>query len=269
MEISDGYKTSYRIAHRYMPIIAFESNVSPLAFEKELLPNSPKLKHWNYDTSTKVNFTYKSDTMDPIQKPMKVTLNKQEYMMPQCEKLWSEPLKPIYIPPTEYNNKFIHPEKMVGIIKLPIPYSCVQSKLTNLKEICTMKSPKTNKSISIPLLVPYTSTHKLAYIDKNFVIKNNFNKKNTKRTLLVNELYNNKPIINHQTTLRILPNTMKKIPHNAHKTEMTDAYKKPINSLINYENTFEIPVSVSHNSALAQILSVPEMYTTEYSKIGG
>lgn len=49
---------------------------------------------------------------------------------------------------------------------------------------------------------------------------------------------------------------------------MADAYKKPINSLINYENTFEIPVAVSCNQTLAQILSIPGMYTTEYSKIG-
>lgn len=49
---------------------------------------------------------------------------------------------------------------------------------------------------------------------------------------------------------------------------MSDSFKIPNNTLSQYESTVEMPISISKNPTLIQILSVPGMYTTEYSKIG-
>lgn len=50
---------------------------------------------------------------------------------------------------------------------------------------------------------------------------------------------------------------------------MSASYKLPINTLSKLDSTVEMPISISQNPTLSQILSVPEMYTSEYSKIGG
>lgn len=49
---------------------------------------------------------------------------------------------------------------------------------------------------------------------------------------------------------------------------MRASYKKPFNTSI-FVDTVEMPISISRNPTLSQILSVPGMYTTEYSTIGG
>lgn len=55
---------------------------------KESLPNVPNLKRWNYDTSTNISHDFKFDTMDPLQKPMRVNFDQMNYMMPQWEKVF-------------------------------------------------------------------------------------------------------------------------------------------------------------------------------------
>lgn len=50
---------------------------------------------------------------------------------------------------------------------------------------------------------------------------------------------------------------------------MSASYKIPINTLHKYENVVDMPISISRNPTLSQILSVSGMYTSEYSKIGG
>lgn len=49
---------------------------------------------------------------------------------------------------------------------------------------------------------------------------------------------------------------------------MSASYKKPINTLLKLDRTIEMPISISRNPTLAQVFSVPGMYTSEYSKIG-
>lgn len=55
---------------------------------KESLPNAPNLKRWNYDTSTNFSHDLKFNTMDPLQKPMRVNFDQMNYMMPQWEKVF-------------------------------------------------------------------------------------------------------------------------------------------------------------------------------------
>lgn len=57
--------------------------------------------------------------------------------------------------------------------------------------------------------------------------------------------------------------------YSALKSETSASYKTPISTLSKFEGTVEMPVSISKNPTLSQILSVPGMYTTEYTKIGG
>ncbi|XP_050435787.1 uncharacterized protein LOC126842716 isoform X2 [Adelges cooleyi] len=244
---------------------------TPLDPNKESLPNTPNLKHWNYDTSTNVNYTYKSDTMDPIQRPTRVNFNKQDYMMPQWEKLWSEPSKPINMPPTEYCDKYIRPEMMSHVIKTPKPTSCFKLKPAIRKEIVAMQTPKTSEHSLIRLLDPYVSTQKLSFVNLNPVITQQLNSKMSKHKQVLPEYesFYTEPIFNRQNTIRLLPTTKKNVPYNAHKTETSASYKIPINTLINLEDTVGMPISVSPNPTLAQIFSIPGMYTTEYSKISG
>lgn len=54
---------------------------------KYSIPNIPNLKQWNYDTSTNISQNYKLNTIDPIQRPMKVHFDKMNYIMPQFEKV--------------------------------------------------------------------------------------------------------------------------------------------------------------------------------------
>lgn len=54
----------------------------------------------------------------------------------------------------------------------------------------------------------------------------------------------------------------------AFRTEMRASYKIPLN-ISTFVDTVEMPISISRNPTLSQILSVPGMYTSEYSKIGG
>lgn len=63
---------------------------------KESMPNVPNLKWWNYDTTTKVNYNYKFDTSDPVQKPTRVNFDKTHYIMPQWEKVSRVKSKIIY-----------------------------------------------------------------------------------------------------------------------------------------------------------------------------
>lgn len=49
---------------------------------------------------------------------------------------------------------------------------------------------------------------------------------------------------------------------------MSTSYKMPINTLSKFNSTVEMPISISRNPTLSQILSVPMMYTSEYAKIG-
>jgi len=49
---------------------------------------------------------------------------------------------------------------------------------------------------------------------------------------------------------------------------MRSSFKKPSHTLIFVDNV-EMPISISRNPTLSQISSVPGMYTTEYSIIGG
>jgi len=51
------------------------------------MPNIPELKQWNYDTSTKVHHDFKINTMDPIQRSMKLNVDQTHYIMPQMEKV--------------------------------------------------------------------------------------------------------------------------------------------------------------------------------------
>lgn len=51
-------------------------------------------------------------------------------------------------------------------------------------------------------------------------------------------------------------------------SEMRASYKKPFHTST-FVDTVEMPISISRNPTLSQILSVPGMYTTEYSIIGG
>jgi len=57
--------------------------------------------------------------------------------------------------------------------------------------------------------------------------------------------------------------------YSALKSEMSAAYKIPINKLSKFDGTVEMPISTSRNPTLLQIFSVPGMYTSEYSNIGG
>lgn len=50
---------------------------------------------------------------------------------------------------------------------------------------------------------------------------------------------------------------------------MSVSYTIPLNTLSKFEGTIQMPISVSKNPTLSQVLSVPGMYTSEYSKIGG
>lgn len=49
---------------------------------------------------------------------------------------------------------------------------------------------------------------------------------------------------------------------------MRASFKKPSHTSTFVDNV-EMPISISRNPTLSQILSVPGMYTTEYSIIGG
>jgi hypothetical protein len=49
---------------------------------------------------------------------------------------------------------------------------------------------------------------------------------------------------------------------------MSASYKTPNNKLSTFDCPVENPVSISRNLTLPQILSVPGMYASEYSKIG-
>lgn len=51
------------------------------------MPNNPNLKQWNYDTSTKINYGFKIDTMDPMQRSTRLNIDKMDYMIPHWEKV--------------------------------------------------------------------------------------------------------------------------------------------------------------------------------------
>jgi len=51
-------------------------------------------------------------------------------------------------------------------------------------------------------------------------------------------------------------------------SETRASYKIPIHTST-FIDIVEMPISISRNPTLSQIFSVPGMYTSEYSKIGG
>lgn len=51
------------------------------------MPNIPNLKQWNYDTTAKLNYDFKIDTMDPTQRSTRLNVDEADYMMPQWEKV--------------------------------------------------------------------------------------------------------------------------------------------------------------------------------------
>lgn len=55
---------------------------------KESMPNVPNLKQWNYDTFTNINYGFKVNTADPMQKPTRMRLDQLNYIMPQWEKVY-------------------------------------------------------------------------------------------------------------------------------------------------------------------------------------
>lgn len=52
------------------------------------MPNVPNLKQWNYDTFTNMNYGFKVNTVDPMQRPTRMHLDQLNYMMPQWEKVY-------------------------------------------------------------------------------------------------------------------------------------------------------------------------------------
>lgn len=51
------------------------------------MPNDPKLKQWNYDTSTNISHSLKFNNVDPTQRPTRMHLKEMSYIMPQWEKV--------------------------------------------------------------------------------------------------------------------------------------------------------------------------------------
>ncbi|KAF0757535.1 Uncharacterized protein FWK35_00007788 [Aphis craccivora] len=267
---NDNYVTSYRAAHTLIPNVPFESNVSSLDPGIESKSNIPGLKQWNYDTSTNIHHDYKINAMDPIQKSTKLNVDQIQYIMPQLEKYWSNPPKPTYIPPTEYNNKYIQPKLMSNIEQLPATMICGQIIPDAQKHLNVMQTLKVSDAGAIRKVDPYVSTQKLDYIEINPDTAKQLNSKFSKLKHIkpAYEPFYNEPIFNRQNAIRLLPNTLKHIPYNALKSEMKASYKIPVH-ISTFVNTVEIPISISRNLTLSQLLSVPGMYTSEYSKIGG
>ncbi|CAI6366933.1 unnamed protein product [Macrosiphum euphorbiae] len=267
---NNNYATSYGEGHKFIPNIPFESNVSSLDTGIGSMPNIPELKQWNYDTSTKVHHDFKINTMDPIQRSMKLNVDQTHYIMPQMEKYWSNPPKPIFIPPTEYSDKYIQPKLMSNIKQMPTTMICVQPTPVSRKHFDTIQTLKVSDAGAIKKVDPYVSTQKLDYIEINPDIAKQINSKYSKLQHSKPEYksFYNEPIFNRQNTIRLLPNTLKHVPHNCLISEMRASYKKPFHTSI-FVDTVEMPISISRNPTLSQILSVPGMYTTEYSTIGG
>ncbi|XP_060843415.1 uncharacterized protein LOC132923440 isoform X2 [Rhopalosiphum padi] len=267
---NNNYLTSYSAAHKLIPNVPFESNVSSLDPGIESKPNIPELKQWNYDTSTNVHHGFKINAMDPIQKSTKLNVNQTLYMMPQFEKYLSNPPKLMYIPPTEYNDNYLQPKLMSNIEQLPATMICGQTTPVAQKLLDTMETLKVSDAGAIRKVDPYVSTQKLDYIEINPDTAKQLNSKHSKLKHIkpAYEPFYDEPIFNRHNTIRLLPNTLKHVPHNALISEMRASYKIPFHTST-LVNTVEMPISISRNLTLSQLLSVPGMYTSEYSKIGG
>ncbi|XP_022178187.1 uncharacterized protein LOC111039158 isoform X2 [Myzus persicae] len=234
------------------------------------MPNIPELKQWNYDTSTSIQHDFKINTMDPMHRSMKLNVEQIHYIMPQLEKYWSNPPKPMFMPPTEYNDKYIQPKLMSIIKQIPATMICVQPTPVTRKNLNTVQTLKVSDGGAIRKLDPYVSTQKLDYIEINPDIAKQINSKSSKLqpVMPAYKPFYNEPIFNRQNTIRVLPNTLKHVPHNCLISEMRASYKKTFHTST-FVDAVEMPISISRNPTLSQILSVPGMYTTEYSIIGG
>ncbi|KAL5240651.1 hypothetical protein ACI65C_008061 [Semiaphis heraclei] len=234
------------------------------------MPNIPELKQWNYDTSTNVHHGFKINTMDPIQTSTKLYVDQIHYIMPQLEKYWSNPSKSMIITPTEYNDRYIQPKLMSNIKQTPATMICVQPTPVASKHLGTVQTLKVSDAGAIRKVDPYVSTQKLDYIEINPDIAKQINSKQSKLQHIKTAYkpFYNEPIFNRKNTIRLLPNTLKHVPHNCLISEMRASFKKPSHTSTFVDNV-EMPISISRNPTLSQILSVPGMYTTEYSIIGG
>ncbi|XP_060865055.1 uncharacterized protein LOC132941144 [Metopolophium dirhodum] len=267
---NNNYVTSYREGHKFIPNIPFESNVSSLDTGIGSMPNIPELRLWNYDTSTNVYHDFKINNMDPMQRSTKLNVDQTHYIMPQLEKYWSNPPKPMFIPPSEYIDEYIQPKLMSNIKQMPTTMICVQPTPVARKHLDTVQTLKVSDAGAIKKVDPYVSTQKLDYIEINPDIAKQINSKYSKlqHSTPAYKPFYNEPIFNRQNTIRLLPNTLKHVPHNCLTSEMRASYKKPFHAST-FVDTVEMPISISRNPTLSQILSVPGMYTTEYSIIGG
>ncbi|XP_025196179.1 uncharacterized protein LOC112595256, partial [Melanaphis sacchari] len=265
---NNNYMTSYKAGHELIPNVPFESNVSSLDPGIESKSNIPELKQWNYDTSTNIHHGFKINAIDPIQKSTKLNIDQIQYMMSHLEKYQSNPSKPMYIPSTEYNDKYMQPKLMSNIEQLPKTI-CGQTPIAE-KRLDTMLTLKVSDAGAIRKVDPYVSTQKLDYIKINPDTAKQLNSKYSKLQYIkpAYKPFYDEPIFNRKNAIRLLPNTLKHIPHNALLSEMRASYKIPFyaSTLV---NTVEMPISISRNLTLSQLLSVPGMYTSEYSKIGG
>ncbi|XP_015370180.1 PREDICTED: uncharacterized protein LOC107166148 [Diuraphis noxia] len=266
-----NYITSYRAGHKLIPKVPFESNVSSLDAGFGSMPNNPELKQWNYDTSTKVHYGFKINTMDPMHRSMKLYADQIHYIMPQLEKYWSNPPKSMIVPPTEYNDRYIQPKLMSNIKQIPATMNCVQPTPVAPKHLGTVQTLKVSEAGAVRKVDPYVSTQKLDYIEINPDIAKQINSKHSKLQNIktMYKPFYNEPIFNRKNTIRLLPNTLKYVPHNCLISEMRASFKKPSHTSTFVDTGVEMPLSISRNPTLSQILAVPGMYTTEYSIIGG
>ncbi|VVC37524.1 Hypothetical protein CINCED_3A005044 [Cinara cedri] len=269
---NDTCSTSYRVAHKYQPSDTLDSNVTALDTQKKSIPNNPNLKQWNYETTTNINHDFKLNTMDTMQKsPISDRNDRIRYLMPHWEKYWSTFLRPINtITQNEFNSNFTKSKFTLDGNEIPI--SCIRPKqcLDVRKDIPLMSVPTISEKGVIRKRDPYVSTQKLAYIKINPITNKQLNSKFQKRKKILPEYesFYTEPIFNRLNTIRLIPNTLKHVPHNGLRTVMSESYKTPINKLSEYENTVEVPIAIPNYPSSALIFTVPGMYTTEYSIIG-
>ncbi|XP_025404762.1 uncharacterized protein LOC112679251 [Sipha flava] len=201
--------------------------------------------------------------MDPMQRSTRLNVNKTDYIIPHWEKNWSIPPKRMSLPSTEYNEKYIYSHINHA------PTTFVQQKLVAPKEMIAMQTLKISDMGIIRKLDPYVSTQKLAHTEINPITVKQLNYQQSKKNkIIVSEYKFYSPIFNQKNGIRLLPKTINHVPHNSFKTEMSASYKTPNNKLSTFDCPVENPVSISRNLTLPQILSVPGMYASEYSKIG-